>query len=390
MNKKGLSAIVGTLLVVLLTIAAVGIVWAVLRGTIQSNTDQIDFSKFTLSMDIVAAQYDSDTGASSVTVQRNAGDGNLYGLSFIFSNATENNVVERIVTLDQLDKQTFTFSSDEIGLTGPTEISIAPLSLSSSNEQITGSISDTVKFISGSVTSPAGSGGITGDAVCGNNIIESGESCELGIDGIAGNEDDSLNGQTCITQSFESGSLYCSPDCTTYNTDSCSSLCTPDNSKDCSLQQGVCLGATQTCTAEGAWPGCDYAVYNASYELTEASCSDGFDNDCDGLIDLADTTCNLLLSGGIVDSVWPGSAPLYFDSLNLPNTTTELNTLVSKYINLSSDNVNCYPIYSAAHVTNTDTGYNMSNLQMGSVALNIAPGDIFSIWKTEDSCLAGV
>lgn len=382
MNKKGLSAIVGTLLIILVTIAAVGIVWGVLRGTIQSNTDQIDFAKFTLNLDIVSAQYDSATGAASVSVERSAGAGDIYGLSFVFSNSTDSNVIEKIVTLNQLDKQTFTFAESEISIADLAQVSIAPLFLSSSNEPVVGDIADTVKFTSGSVTSPSGSGGDSetgSDSNCGNNIIESGETCD-GSD---------LNGQTCLTQGFESGDLSCAPDCSVYNTDSCSALCTSGTPKDCSLQQGVCFGAQQTCTINGDWPGCDYLTYNSSYEETEASCSDGFDNDCDGLVDLEDTTCNLLASG-IISSVWPGSAPTYFDSGDLPNTTTELNDLLAKYVNLTSDTLSCYRISSATHSYNGISGYNMSNVGLGSVAPSMVSGDGFSIWKTETSCLAGI
>ena len=38
-NKKGLSTIVATLLIILLTLVAVGIIWIVIRNVVQTGTD---------------------------------------------------------------------------------------------------------------------------------------------------------------------------------------------------------------------------------------------------------------------------------------------------------------------------------------------------------------
>ncbi|MBS3077096.1 hypothetical protein J4233_02380 [Candidatus Pacearchaeota archaeon] len=65
------------------------------------------------------------------------------------------------------------------------------------------------------------------------------------------------------------------------------SVCEDDENRSCLLQQGVCAGTNETCSA-GHWFGCSAAVYlanNPNYEITETICSDGLDNDCDGTID---------------------------------------------------------------------------------------------------------
>ena len=54
---------------------------------------------------------------------------------------------------------------------------------------------------------------------------------------------------------------------------------------------GVCARVNETC-ANGAWSGCDLGSI-AGYELREAKCSDGLDNDCDGLADRNDTDCHV-------------------------------------------------------------------------------------------------
>ncbi len=53
--------------------------------------------------------------------------------------------------------------------------------------------------------------------------------------------------------------------------------------RSCGQQQGVCQGAEQTCQG-GSFPSCGGSEYGSEYEGTESSC-DGLDNDCDGSID---------------------------------------------------------------------------------------------------------
>ena len=58
-------------------------------------------------------------------------------------------------------------------------------------------------------------------SVCGDNIIEDDEVCECGVDGICGNSDDKLFGNSCVIKNFESGNLTCSMDCLSFNTEQC-------------------------------------------------------------------------------------------------------------------------------------------------------------------------
>jgi len=84
---------------------------------------------------------------------------------------------------------------------------------------------------------------------CGNGIIESGEICD-GTD---------LGGETCISLGFESGTLACQTDnCENFDTKACvgEPFCVPTHNKE-----------------------------------KGSRCSDGLDNDCDGLIDGDDPDC---------------------------------------------------------------------------------------------------
>ena len=52
MQKRGLSGIVATLLIILLVIVAVGIVWVVVRNVVQEGSEQISFGRFTTNVEI--------------------------------------------------------------------------------------------------------------------------------------------------------------------------------------------------------------------------------------------------------------------------------------------------------------------------------------------------
>jgi parallel beta-helix repeat protein len=68
-------------------------------------------------------------------------------------------------------------------------------------------------------------------------------------------------------------------------------ICNNGEQRDCPNQVGVCTGSKETCVGN-EWSGCDYSSI-AGYELLEASCDDGKDNDCDGSTDSEDTDCQL-------------------------------------------------------------------------------------------------
>ena len=75
--------------------------------------------------------------------------------------------------------------------------------------------------------------------------------------------------------------------------------CQNGQTQNCSLQQGVCVGSFETCT-NNVWPGCTSSNYGLNYEVTEISCSDGLDNDCDGNADGEDYDCPAYCGNNII------------------------------------------------------------------------------------------
>lgn len=380
-NKRGLSGVITTLIIILLVIAAIGIIWAVVNPFIRESSEEISLAKFTLDLSITQASVDTGTETVSVGVKRGQGEGDLVGLKFVMWDGSNSVVAEKSSTLAQQEMETYYITASDIedgwGLVVPSgiiEVSVAPVYATTSGTAVTGEIADTYIIGVGSV-GDGGDGPLPpgGGETCGSDSIEGAEVCD-GID---------LGGKTCVTQGFESGTLTCLPDCSGYNTDDCSSLCIDGTEKDCSLQLGVCAGATQICVA-GAWPGCDYLVYNPSYEIIESICNDGFDNDCNGLTDNEEDACELTWSG-TVGTPWP-ETKLLFD---IVETTEEFTTLdhVFEYISFGNEGgteIRCIVIYDYIRPIEQDPPiYEKSIVKLDEslIPFTMASGDSFTIYE---------
>ncbi|MBI2044305.1 hypothetical protein HYT24_02995 [Candidatus Pacearchaeota archaeon] len=90
-DKKGLSDIVITLLMVGLVLVAAGLIWFVVRGIIQGNTENINLGAKCLDVDIKSTALScsgSGNATCDVTVRRNAGGEDIAGVKIIFTNAS--------------------------------------------------------------------------------------------------------------------------------------------------------------------------------------------------------------------------------------------------------------------------------------------------------------
>ncbi len=69
-NKKGLSAVITTLLVVLLVLVAVGIVWAVVRNLVQTGAGGVELGAKCLNIDVSAVSASCNDSLCNVVVER--------------------------------------------------------------------------------------------------------------------------------------------------------------------------------------------------------------------------------------------------------------------------------------------------------------------------------
>lgn len=85
-DKKGLSEVVTTLIIILLVLVAIGIVWVVVNNVLQSGTEQTEISAKCLLIDIKATAVNCAAGNCAVTYKRNAGGDDVDGIIIILSN----------------------------------------------------------------------------------------------------------------------------------------------------------------------------------------------------------------------------------------------------------------------------------------------------------------
>ena len=87
-NKRGLSEIIVTLLLVMLSIVLVGIVFVVVKNIVKNGTQQtsFQFGSLFLNLKLQKVSIDPTTGDVSVIVQREVGQGELTGVAFVIPN----------------------------------------------------------------------------------------------------------------------------------------------------------------------------------------------------------------------------------------------------------------------------------------------------------------
>jgi len=124
-NKRGISEVVTTILVLLLVLAAIVIIWTFVRPAIEKGAKGISASEcLTLNLEPVSCAYVKATNVSTVQVRRNAGQANLAEISFVFKLANGDEVV-RDSNATHNELETKTYSNLAALPSGPLSVKIA-------------------------------------------------------------------------------------------------------------------------------------------------------------------------------------------------------------------------------------------------------------------------
>lgn len=290
MEKRGMSPLIITILVIVLSLASVGIIYAALRPLLSNTREQTTTSNACLTLNVAARQCVYNTTAAFVTLERKAGSGSFTGLSFVFDTPDGQKLRRLASTLDQLETQTFEFTGPDVGRAY--RVDIAPFLASGKTCPVTGS---PLTCTSGNVNINA--------AACSDGIDNDGDGwCDLVGATCAGGARGGDPGCTDPTNTTEvnAGLTECSngvddadtedsfadgydPDCTDPS----------DTSEAFQLLYECADGQDNDgdSWADSLDPDC---TQNGDKEnwFALAECSDGIDNDGDGRIDQADTQCD--------------------------------------------------------------------------------------------------
>lgn len=371
-NKIGLSTIVITLIITVLSLVAVGIVWVVVRNVLSSGSHDVGIEQFTMKLDITHAYENS--GTINVVVKRGSGEGTLTKIKFVLIAGDNSEIITVDSSLEELQSDTFILTPSELSSLSISTVSVVPVVQLSDGTQKILDITDTY-YLSGSP-----------DGEAGEETADCTPACSGGTPHCLGGEC-----FECLSNEDCSGADICTAehDCYPIETDCTPAcglrICGPDPL--CGEPCGICV--TGTCSADGL--SCISCTPNTCLSLGYdcGTQSDG----CGGTLEcgtcLEGNYCDsgicrepILINEGTVSESWPGTSGMYFGSPDLPTVYGIVSA--GNYVSYSGG-TDCYGI--ALFRTAPEEGYDYSHV-MFNFETSIAAGDHYQIWPSSDQCLA--
>ncbi len=152
MNKRGLSDVVTTLIIILISLVAVGIVWVVVSNVLESGSEEVDLGQFSLDLAIESVKI-QDGNVAVVLVKREVGKGNFTAMDFIFSDGQNSETIRVNESLTELGQKTFMFTLQELNTSNLKEVSVIPVLISDSGKETIGKAIDTFEISSSNFVS---------------------------------------------------------------------------------------------------------------------------------------------------------------------------------------------------------------------------------------------
>jgi flagellin-like protein len=402
-NKRGISNIIATLLLVLLAIVLIGILWVIIRNLVSSSSQGISLGGLTLDLKIQQATKASNN--LSVVVQRQPGTGNLVGINFVVSDGSTDEVIKQNASLDIYQGRDFILFPQQINAASAVTISVAPIYVSENGgAQQIGRITDTYTFgnnsivVGGNSCTPATNPDFA--SLCTNQGFTCGNvnngTCAIVNCGSCG------AGKVCnlLTNQCENSGSNCSP----APVDTFAALCTNNGYTCGDINNGTC--STVNCGSCGANQYCDLSNYQCA-DVQNPICSPTTcqqsnyqcgapPNGCGAPLDCGSCSGNAFCNSywqcetyqmdnsGTILSVWPSGAISFFDSTNLPISGTDIAPYNdgNHYVRFpGSSESNCIRIAIIVNYSPTK-----SYVELYSFA-NIAAGNNYQIWNSQQGCL---
>jgi hypothetical protein len=183
MKKRGLSTIVVTLILIVVSLVAVGVVWFVVSNILKSGGEQASssFGQLFISLKLNSV-YINPNGTVDVSVTRNSGAGGLTGINFLVSDGVNTKVIQKDTTIQELNTNIFSINPSELGNVGIVkEISIVPLvdsSVGNVADKLTLSNKNLLKKL-GAVSWWKMNGNANDEIGLNNGVLNNGVSCDV-------------------------------------------------------------------------------------------------------------------------------------------------------------------------------------------------------------------
>jgi len=133
-DKKGLSAVVTTLILILLVLVAVGIIWVVIRAVVETGTGTIDYTAKCLRVDLRATVVNNTAGTNyDVTLKRESGGDDINGVKIVFSNDTDSSsVIDSLGNIETLATVTRNVNGE---ISNANKVEVTPYFLDDAGEE---------------------------------------------------------------------------------------------------------------------------------------------------------------------------------------------------------------------------------------------------------------
>jgi len=334
-NRKGLSTIVVTLIIILISLVAVGVVWVVVRSVLSSGSKEIGLGKFTVNLNIKNAY--EQAGNISVDVMKE-GKGELVKIKFILSDGKTSETITQDASLGELENKIFFIHPTQLAPTKVASVSVAPVFKTTEGTESVGDITDSYNLFSGG-TAP----GVNDTSpIC---IPQCPAEWQCGTDPICGQECGSCGAGSCINH-------VCVPP----------GPC-PANPKEVTCAGIECGNKVNNCGNNENCGGCDIGQMCQSGSCITISA----------------------VNSGTVGDVWVSG--MYFASSDLPK---DMTGLVGDFVSFSggSTETKCWMIVRWMLPVDTP-GYPNSHIGF-SFTTEIKTGDHYNIWDTSDKCQANL
>ncbi len=383
-SRRGMSAIIVTLILVLLSIILVGIVWAVVSGIVGSASSQISSQQgcsFS-SVEVISFSCTQTGSECNVTLKRDSGSDELGGVRVIFSDNNSNEKTSdfggNINTL-----ATKRVTAYNIGVANVTKVSAAIyFNDSSGKPSVCRTASTELIGTLGADGVISGGGGSAGSSIYVSGGGSSGGSTGGSSGGTSGGSSGGTTSSSCTSDADCSTGYTCDT-----TTGTCQ--CTPTDLSNYCSSQGYSCG---TVTAQNGT--CGSVTISCGLPL----CS--FNSGCPTpqYCDLSSHTCQspVKVNDGTVYSAWPDGAPRFFDSNDLPNTSAGITSLLTSNPNPNgepyvrfpgSNDANCTPIYLIQYSPTNNRSYAYLYFLSPNDFANISSNDNYEIWNTQYGCL---
>jgi flagellin-like protein len=148
-DKKGLSTIVATLIVILLVFVAVGILWVVLRNFVQGGSDQVDLASDCMEVTVELTKVvPSSGGVYNVTLYRTGGDFEIGGVNLVFTGADgeSNYIADSQGDIQVLGLKKVSVNLTDSGVENPNRVDAIVYFLGDSGEKLYCSTGETLTF----------------------------------------------------------------------------------------------------------------------------------------------------------------------------------------------------------------------------------------------------